>query len=66
LVTVTVTASVADCPAPPAIVNVQAPAAAGVTVNDAPVAGAMVAMPLHEFCWPAAAVDVLKVLEKPD
>jgi hypothetical protein len=63
---VTVTVMLAYSPAPPAIVNVQTPAAAGVTVNDVPAAGAIVAIPLHEFCWPVAAVDALKVPEKPD
>jgi hypothetical protein len=66
LVMVTVTATLAYSPAPPAIVNVQAPAATGVTANDVPPAGAIVAMPLHEFCWPVAAVDALKMPEKPD
>jgi hypothetical protein len=48
---VTVMPRVADDPAPPVIVNVQAPAAAGVIVNDdGPAAGAIVAIPLHEFC----------------
>jgi hypothetical protein len=40
----------------PAIVNVQLPAATGVTVNVVPLDGEMVAIPLHEFGWPLAAV----------
>jgi hypothetical protein len=61
---VTVTARLADCPAPPVIVNAQAPAAAGVTVKDVPAAGVIAAIPLHEFCWPAAGVAALNVPAK--
>jgi hypothetical protein len=49
-VMVTVMLRVAESPVPPVIVSVQAPAAAGVIVNDDPAAGAIVAIPLHEFC----------------
>ena len=42
---VTVTARLVESPAPPVIVNVQAPAAVGVTVNDVPAAGAIDAQP---------------------
>jgi hypothetical protein len=59
LVVVTLIASSALCPPPPAIVNVQLPAATGVTTNT--VKGTViVAMPLHEFGAPAAAVDGVK------
>jgi hypothetical protein len=47
---VTVMLRVADDSPLPVIVNVQAPAATGVIVYDDPAAGAMVAIPLHDFC----------------
>jgi hypothetical protein len=46
---VTVMLTFVDNPPPPVMLNVHAPAAIGVIVNDAPVAAAIVAMPLHEF-----------------
>gem|GEM_PF-6831208 len=49
--------SIALWPLPPVIANVQAPDPPGVTINDdAPLAGEIVAIPLHEFDRPAAAV----------
>jgi hypothetical protein len=48
--------SVALCPPPPKTVNVQCPAATGATVNDVPLEGEIVAIPLHELAVPAAAV----------
>jgi len=47
VVVVTPIDKVALCPPPPAMVNVQLPAATGVTVKLVPVAGEIVAMPLH-------------------
>jgi hypothetical protein len=56
VVVVTVTGSVAVCPVAPLKVNVQVPAATGDTVNELPLPE-IVAIPLHEFAWPVAAVD---------
>ncbi len=54
--------SVAVCPFPPVIVKMQWPAATGVTVKIAElVVGEIVAMPLHEFVCPAAAVEAVNV-----
>ena len=47
MVVVTPIVSVALCPPPPVIVNVQLPAATGVTENDVPLAGEIVAMPVQ-------------------
>jgi hypothetical protein len=48
--------SVALCPPPPAMLNAQCPAATGVTANDVPLDGEIVAIPLHEFACPLAGV----------
>ncbi len=55
MVVVTPTESVADMPFAPAIVNVQLPAATGVTVKVVPLLGEIVAIPLH------VAVEALKL-----
>ena len=55
MVVVTPTESVADVPFAPAIVNVQLPAATGVTVKVVPLLGEIVAIPLH------VAVEALKL-----
>jgi hypothetical protein len=43
------------------MVNEHWPAASGLTVNDVPLAAAIVATELHEFDCPAAGVDAVKL-----
>jgi hypothetical protein len=59
VVVVTLIGSVAVCPLPPAMVNVQLPAATGVTVNVVALVAAIVAIPAHECATPTAAVDAV-------
>ncbi|MGH7756068.1 MAG: hypothetical protein ACREM8_07275 [Vulcanimicrobiaceae bacterium] len=49
MVVVTSIFRVVLCPPPPAIVYVHCPTPTDVTVNEAPLGGAMLAIPLHEF-----------------
>jgi hypothetical protein len=42
------------------MVNAHWPAASGVTLNDVPLDGVIVATELHEFDEPAAGVDAVK------
>jgi hypothetical protein len=61
VVTVTPIDTVALCPSAPVIVNAQLPAPAGVTVKIVPVAGNIVAMPVHDPL-PLAGDDAVKLV----